>query len=130
MVGHVLAEVAALVGHQHHVVLGGLGEQRHLRLGAAPLVVVEGPRLLGDDFHPEALGGAAQGVGVGLVVGGGAGNQQGALPLARGEELAEGVGEHGAAGQGVQHVGRALLKAQAVVGAAGVEQQAVRHRPG
>ena len=74
----------------------------------------------------EAFRGAFERVGVGDVVLGGTCNQQPARPFAHGEKLRQGIGQHGAAGQGVQHVAQALLAAQAVVGAAGVEQQAVR----
>ena len=125
MVGHVLAKVAALVGHHHHIVFAGLGEQRHFRLGATALVVVEAPGLFFDDLVAEALGGAAQRLGIGLVLGGRAGDQQPAVPAPHGEELAQRVGEHAAAGQGVQHVGQAAAAAQFVGGAAGVDQQAV-----
>ena len=128
VVGQVLAEVATLVGHQHHVVFRRLGEQRHFRLGAAALVVVEAPWLLGDDLVAEAFGGALECVGVGNVVLGAAGHQQPARPFAHGEKLRQGIGEHGAAGQGVQHIVQALALAQAVVGAAGIEQQAVGQR--
>jgi hypothetical protein len=125
LVGQVFAEVAAFVGHQHHVVFGGLGEQRHVGLGAAALVVVEGPGFFRDQLHAKALGRAAQGGGVGLIVLGLADDQQRPLPFAQHQELRQGIGQHGPARQAVQHIAQALGAAQAVVGAAGVEQQAV-----
>nr|ABR57218.1 hypothetical protein [Pseudomonas putida] len=128
LVGQVLAKVAALVGHQHHVVFGGLGEQRHVGLGAAALVVVEGPGLLRYQLHAKALHRTAQGGGIGMVVFGLAHHQQRPLPLAQHQKLHQRIGQHGPPRQAVQHIAQALAAAQAVVGAAGVEQQAVGQR--
>ncbi|MNF52034.1 hypothetical protein D3C84_333710 [compost metagenome] len=125
LVGHVFTEVAAFIGHQYHVVLGGLGEQRHVGLGAAALVVIKAPGFFRHQLQAEALGGAAQGGGIGLIVRRRADNQQRPLPFAQHQKLRQRIGEHRPARQGVQHVRQAIGGAQAVIGTAGVEQQTV-----
>jgi len=76
-------------------------------------------------LHAEALHRPAQGRGVGLVVLGLADDEQRPLPFAQYQKLRQGIGQHGAAGQAMQHIAQALAAAQAVVGAASVEQQAI-----
>ncbi len=125
LVGHVFSEVAAFIGHQYHVVLGGLGEQRHVRLGAAALVVIEAPEFFRHQLQAKALGTAAQGGGIGLIVGRRADDQQRPLPFAQHQKLRQRIGEHRPARQGMQHVRQAIGGAQAVIGATGVEQQTV-----
>ena len=104
-VGEVVAEQLALVGDHDHLVVGQiLREARDLLLdllepavGAAAAGIVLELALL-DDLEAEALGGAAQRLGLGLVLRGGADDQgTSLLPLLPGEVLAEGIGEHGSA---------------------------------
>ena len=69
VVGHILAEVASLISHHDHVVFPSLGEQGHVGLGCAPLVVIERPGLLLDDLVAEAFGGTLERLGIGLILG-------------------------------------------------------------
>jgi len=92
------------------------------------LVVIEAPGFLRHQTHAEAFGGAAQSGGVGLVILGGADDQQRFLPFTDDQELRQRIGEHRPAGQRMQHVAQAVGAAQAVIRAAGIEQQAVRQR--
>ncbi len=75
----------------------------------------------------EAFGRATQSLGIGLIFSRRADDQHPAIPAARREKLAERIGEHAAARQGMQDIRQATLAAQCIVGTAGVDQQRFRH---
>ena len=127
-VGQVVAEQVAFVGDDEDVVVGGaLGERwdllLHLLIAAvgAPAagLILEGALL--DDLAAKALGGAFDRIGEQLVVLRRSQHEEPAVPLLPDQVLRERVGEHGARGRCMHHVGAAVLLAQAVVGRAVVD---------
>ena len=128
-VGEIVAEIILLVSHDQHVVADALGEAGDLGLhgemagiGAAR-ARHEGPGLILDDLDLEFLGRAAHRLGIGFVIVGLARDEQDMLPSLDREILHQRIGQHGPAGQEMQHAGPAIRPAQPVVGRRGIEQR-------
>ena len=129
----ILAEDVALVGRDHHVVLGcRLGEDRHLALhldmagiGAARPFDVLVDALL-DDLGTELGGGTLDRVGVGHVGRSLAADQEPARPALPDQVLGERVGLHRPRGRDVEQGRGAAVQAQRVVGRTAVEEDGTR----
>ena len=129
-VGQIGREHFALVGGDEHVIGRRLlREHRHLALdqgdaaiGTAGAAGIFENSLL-NDLGAEARGGAAQCVGIELVLIMRADDQQPALPLLPHQILGERIRQHRARRRDMDDVGAAVLLAQPVVDRAGIQQQ-------